>query len=552
MQIKLVSLEDGITANGFRKIAAYAKRINPETESFYVTTNTFRSLRTSIKGTSGSKGELGYTEIDEIAHGLKGADLVGFSSMTGYSELTRKIINRVRELDPSTFILWGGIHPIIQPEDAITADLDAICTGEGEFAFQELYDRLQDGRNYRDLRNFWFKKGDHDEVRNDFLPLMTAEQMEILPFPQYGHGETIFERDHGWRPMGLNDYLNNNGLGYQTLWSIGCPFHCSFCGNTKFIANDPKYKKIRHPTARYVVDEVKAARERFPHISQVSFNDDSFMAITYKELEVFAELWKAELDLPFAVYGVIPNYVKQDKFEILTWAGMNRIRMGIQSGSQAILDFYKRPTPPDRILEAGTVAASFAPKYHIPPAYDIIVDNPVETRQDVVDTLELLYKMPRPFILFIYSLRVIPNTELAKQIVERGVDLDDISANYAVIPPRAGNLLLHVLALWRPPRWIFDRLLRRVESSAAPQKMYPRLGLALRTVYLCKRLFDHLRIMDFSMIPGWSGWIAWRLGIVKAWRKRLPRLPRPERPVRRVGGDGPVLIPVSVVEESTG
>ena len=77
---------------------------------------------------------------------------------------------------------------------------------------------------------------------------------------------------------------------------------------------------------------------------------------------------------------MIPNYVKRDKFELLTWAGMNRVRMGIQSGSKAILDFYKRPTPPEKILAAGSVASSFAPKYHIPPAYDIIMDNPIETR----------------------------------------------------------------------------------------------------------------------------------------------------------------------------
>jgi hypothetical protein len=72
------------------------------------------------------------------------------------------------------------------------------------------------------------------------------------------------------------------------------------------------------------------------------------MAISYGQLEEFAELWHDELALPFAVYGVIPNYVRQDKLELLSWAGMNHIRMGIQSGSKNMLDFYKRPTPPKR------------------------------------------------------------------------------------------------------------------------------------------------------------------------------------------------------------
>ena len=67
------------------------------------------------------------------------------------------------------------------------------------------------------------------------------------------------------------------------------------------------------------------------------------MAIPYRQIEEFAELWKAELDLPFAVYGVIPNYVNRDKFELLTWAGMNRVRMGIQSGSRNTLDVLQAP-----------------------------------------------------------------------------------------------------------------------------------------------------------------------------------------------------------------
>ena len=64
--------------------------------------------------------------------------------------------------------------------------------------------------------------------------------------------------------MRASDYIENDGLSYTTLWSIGCPFHCSYCGNTKFISNDPKYKRIRHPSARYIVDEVKTARAALP------------------------------------------------------------------------------------------------------------------------------------------------------------------------------------------------------------------------------------------------------------------------------------------------
>jgi len=543
MRIRMISLEDGTTACGFRKVSAYVRRLNADTEAIYVSTNRWSTISGAIKGTIGEMPEMGADEIDEIAQGLTDADVVGFSSMTGYADLTHKLSARLRELAPDTFQVWGGIHPIIHPQDAITAPVDAICTGEGEFAFHELYEHLRAGTDYRGVKNFWFKDG--EEIKqNTFLPLQTSEEMEDLPFPWHGgDGERIYRGGEGLVPMTRDDYLASDGLGYTAIWSIGCPFHCTYCGNTAFIANDKKYKKIRHPSAAYIVEEIKQARERFPHLSHVSFLDDSFMAIPYRELEVFAERWKAELDIPFAVYGVIPNYVKRDKFEILTWAGMNRIRMGIQSGSQRILDFYQRPSPPAKILAAGEVAASFAPDHHIPPVYDIIMDNPVETRQDVVDTLELLYEMPRPYSLLIYSLKVIPNTELAKSMEREGIDIEAINRSYLWIPPRWANLMLYLIALVRPPRWLWQQLLTRVRASSEKQKLYPRLGIVLRTLYLTKRALSHLRFMDFSITPGKTGYYAWRLGLVGLHRRRFwKRMDRPPpKPPRRV-------VPVSVIE----
>ena len=144
MKTQMVCLEDGITSCGFRKMAAYVAQLEPGTESVYISTERYRSVKAAVRG-MGDKGRMPDEQVDEIAQGLKDADLVGFSSMTGYADLTHRVIKRLRELNPPTYIVWGGIHPIIQPEDAILGDVDAICTGEGEFAFEELHQCLEGG-----------------------------------------------------------------------------------------------------------------------------------------------------------------------------------------------------------------------------------------------------------------------------------------------------------------------------------------------------------------------------------------------------------------------
>jgi radical SAM superfamily enzyme YgiQ (UPF0313 family) len=538
MNVKMVCLEDGITGCGFRKMSAYVKRLNPDTEACYVTTShQYKSVLNALSGSRGGGGEITDEEVDEIAQGLMGADMIGYSSMTGYASTTKRVARRVKELDSSIFQIWGGIHPIIHPEDAIDCDVDAICNGEGEFAFEEFLAAFREGRDYTGVGNFWFRRGE-EVIRNPFLPLMSSEEMETLPFSLYrDDSERIYRPGKGFQPLTLGDYVRNDGLSYTAIWSIGCPFHCTYCGNTKFIANDLTYKRIRHPSARYMIDQIKDVVSRSPQIRHVNFQDDSFMAIPYPQLEEFAEMWKAELDLPFAVYGVIPNYVKQDKFEILTWAGMNRIRMGIQSGSQRILDFYRRPSPPAKILAAGEVLGGFAgtePRYHLPPLLDIIVDNPIETRQDVIDTLELMYEMPRPYNLLILSLKIIPNTALEDAMRERGLDLEEINSSYLVVPPRWGNLMLYLINVFRPPRWLWNLLLRPVRASGEPQRLYPRLGLVLRAAHLAKRALGHVRRMDFSITPGWVGYVCWRVGLVDFyWRRLMPRPPRPTPPPRR-------------------
>ena len=99
--------------------------------------------------------------------------MVAFSSMTGYAKLTAAIIAEIRDINPRAYIVWGGIHPIIVPEDAIL-HADAICTGvKASSHFRSSTEKFVAGQDYSTVRNFWFRQGDQ-VIRNGFLPLMDA------------------------------------------------------------------------------------------------------------------------------------------------------------------------------------------------------------------------------------------------------------------------------------------------------------------------------------------------------------------------------------------
>lgn len=539
MKIALVCVEDGLMSVGFRKIAAFVRTLNADTTVHFVPYQNARSLKLMLLGRQGECGGVSEDALREMAEPLAKADLVGFSSMTGYAALTADLIRHIRMLNPRTYVVWGGIHPIIVPDDAIR-HADAVCTGEGEFAFREFFTHFAAGTDYTATRNFWFRR-DGAIIKNGFLPLMSNEEMSTLPLPHYGTDEFIYEPRRGYVPVTTKHYVAYNGLSYNAVWSIGCPFRCTYCGNTKFIENDKSYRKIRHPSVAYLVAELRQALHVHPHLSSVIFNDDSFMALSLRTLEEFSRAYKQEVGIPFTVQGVVPNYVRADKLEWLLDAGMVRVRMGMQNGSARILEFYDRPTPPDRAMEAAATLSRYR-RYMIPPAYDIILDNPVETRQDVVDNLEFLNRLPRPFTLNIYSLRAIPNTELDRQMQGRRISLDEISASYWYNAPTLANCLVYLLATGPIPRFLYAFLLARARALLEPQRHYPRLIMLCRGLFLARRGFDHLRFMEFSSLTGRTGYWLHRAGVIRFWHRHcVPRFELPAEPEK----PPPTGLPVS-------
>ena len=246
-------------------------------------------------------------EIDAIASRLAKSDIVCLSSMSIHAEYTKGLIRAVRTKNPAVFVVWGGIHCIVDPEDAIT-EADAVCIGEGEKAFPQLLSLLSEGKGHTGVGNFYFKANDRI-IRNPLLPLQTSAEMESLPYPLYADRELLYRHGRGFIPLTLTDYVRHEGLTYNILWAIGCPNRCVYCGNSRFLKNDAGYARLRYRSVDYLLGEIKYARGRAPHLSAVTFQDDCFMSIPFPILEEFAAKWRKEIGLPFAVTGLISRNV---------------------------------------------------------------------------------------------------------------------------------------------------------------------------------------------------------------------------------------------------
>jgi radical SAM superfamily enzyme YgiQ (UPF0313 family) len=108
---------------------------------------------------------------------------VGISTMTGYQiRHGLKIAQSVRTLDPRVPLVWGGVHPTIDPDSTIQHNLvDAVVIGDGEETAVDLARALESGAGLHQIRGIAFKDGEQ-VVRTDQRAKLDLER---LPEPDY-------------------------------------------------------------------------------------------------------------------------------------------------------------------------------------------------------------------------------------------------------------------------------------------------------------------------------------------------------------------------------
>ena len=383
-------------------------------------------------------------------------DMILFSSTTNLFPWVREVAKEIKN-HCNIPIIIGGIHATILPERVLSDNnIDMVCIGEGELAIVELANKMEQGKEYHDTKNIWFKQN-NKIIKNSVRPLIG--NLDQLPFPN---------KDLFYKYGCITDRV-------YVATGRGCPYSCPYCHNhqLKKIYKETGCNYVRRRSVASVIEELEIYKLKY-RIKSVHFYDDTFNLNKEWILE-FSEKYKEKIGLPFFCL-TRANHIDRESVEALKEARCECIGMALESGNSYIRnELLKRNMSDEQIYEAGKIINE--------NKIQLVTFNmfclPGETPQQMLETAYMNFQL-KPHSIFTYTFYPFPGTDLMKisleqnyiddKIYEKIIDGEesytaksllnhpykDIAYNIKIILPFL-NRLPRILRSYFLKRWIFKK-----------------------------------------------------------------------------------------------
>lgn len=304
-------------------------------------------------------------------------DIIGISTMSSMIEDTIWIVEFIKKNHPSTFVIVGGPHPTILPDETINnPNVDAICLGEGEITFTEFVNN--NGRP-EGINGLWYKSGS-EIIKNP--PRMPIHDLDILPFPAFD----LIDINNYLKYWFQLDSVKKGLKGINILATRGCPYTCSYCQPT---LHRMFGKVIRKRSAKNVVNELKILKQKY-NIDAFNFLDETFVFDKPWVIDVCNKLIEAKLNL-FWGCNTRADLVNEEMFTKMYDSGLRKVYMGIESRSQRILDeVYQKRITIKQIKESAAILKKL--KFKVQGYF--MIGAPTETEKEIWSTIWFAISLP--------------------------------------------------------------------------------------------------------------------------------------------------------------
>jgi len=314
-----------------------------------------------------------YFLINETVKEFK-PDVVGFTSVSSQFSVVCELATIVKKISPKTINVCGGVHPTLYPECVLeTINIDSVFVGDSEYSFLDFLNKLKNNQSWKDVDNIAYN--DNGKMKkNKLRPLLTNEQLELLPHPDrsgYAYADT----------------LRHTGMAHFHF-TRGCPFTCTYCSNIGIakVYGATRYN-IRQASPEYAIQEMEETIKEHPTIGTVYkvFITDDIFGLNKKWRREFLKLYRERIKIPFACL-LRCDVVTEDTMQDLAKGYCDLIQFGVESGND-----YIRNVVMDREMPRETIVEAFklADKYGVKTSALNVIGAPGETKEMLLDTVKL-------------------------------------------------------------------------------------------------------------------------------------------------------------------
>ena len=332
----------------------------------------------------------GRLEPDPVAAVLNasgGALCVGITVLTGAPIHDALAVSRaVRSENPSMPIVWGGWHPSLFACECLDEpSVDIVVSGQGEETFRTIVDRLLAGERVT---------GSH-----------SAPMKDLNGFPAHDYSLIPVERYFALKGARQIDYIS----------SQGCRFRCAFCADPAVFN-----RGWTGLAPERIADEIAFLHRRYD-IADVAFQDETFFTHAPRVNALADELLKRTLRITWTATLRADQACRlgDDLFAKTVSSGLRRVMVGVESGSQQMLDRLQK----DMKLEQVRATADMCTRHGVGAIFNFIVGFPGESEQSMQATLALAKELRRAnpdFETPIFYYRPYPGNPMAELSAAQG------------------------------------------------------------------------------------------------------------------------------------
>ena len=292
-------------------------------------------------------------------------DVIGMTAMTPSFAAAIEICDYIRKKKPDAKIVFGGPHVSALPDElARNKCIDYIVMGEAEETIKELLDSIErNGKGIEKVRGIAYMKAGRLKL-NEPRPLI--EDINSIPFPAYD----LIDLKSYSHPVQRREPLA------IVITTRGCPGQCTFC------CKDIFGRRIRIRSAQNVCDEIESLTKNHG-VREIQIIDDTFTFIKKHAMDVSREMIRRKFDIAWRC-GVRADTVDYDLLRTMKEAGCYNISVGVESGSQKILDSVKKGTTLLQVRQCFRAAK----KAGIETTAFFMIGFPEDTNETIEQTLE--------------------------------------------------------------------------------------------------------------------------------------------------------------------